>query len=337
MDFSSHPLSCPVRRRAALVAGLALATGALAQGYPSKPVTLLVPYPPGGPSDLFARAIVQALSRQLGQAVSVENLGGASGSIAAQKVLNHPSDGYLLFQGSPNELILAPLVLPSVRFKSEDFRLVQMISTTQIGFLARANLPVNSVDAFLDYARQQAAQGKPITYASVGPGSFYHLLGVHLSQVTGIAMQHVPYKGSAVADKDLLAGQVDIFLAPYSKHYQDQHKSGQLKVLAMLTPTRLEGLKDIPAISESKRLKDFVFHTWHGYFVKKDTPEAIVVALHKAITATLRDPAMRAQLEAIFYVPATTSLLSLAEADKTYAEGIAKFRALAQSTKLQGS
>jgi tripartite-type tricarboxylate transporter receptor subunit TctC len=316
-----------------LLAGLVLAASVSAQTFPSKPVMLMVPYPAGGISDVIARTVNGSLGKNLGQPVLVENMGGASGSIAAQKVLNSPSDGQLIFQGSPNELILAPLAISSIKFKSEDFRLIQMIATAQIGFLARPDLPVNTVDEFVDYARKAAKQGKPITFASVGPGSFYHLLGEHLSKVTDIPMTHVPYKGAAPAEQDLMGGQVDIFLAPYGKKYLDFQKAGKLKVLAMLNPTRLESVKDFPAISESKSLKDFTFNIWTGYFVKKDTPEPVVVALHKAITETLKDPAVHAALEANSQL--TAKPLPLSEVAKVYADGTAQFRAIAKSINLQ--
>lgn len=318
---------------AAALATLGLAGTAAAQTFPAKPVTLMVPYPAGGLSDVIARSVNTTLGKQLGQPVIVENLGGASGSIAATKVLGGPSDGYTIFQGSPNELILAPLAISSIKFKSEDFRLVQMIATAQIAFLAKKDLPVNSVDEFLDHARKAAKDGKPLTFASVGPGSFYHLLGEHLSKVTGIPMIHVPYKGGAPAEQDLMAGQVDFFLSPYGKKYDEMHKTGRVKVLAMLNGERLDSVKQYPAISESKQLKDFTFKIWTGYFVKKDTPEPVVTALHKAITGTLGDPAVHAALEA-------NSLLlpkpqTLAEADKAYADGIQQFRAIVKSIGLQ--
>ena len=213
-------------RLLALLASLLMTGAALAQSYPSKPVSLMVPYPAGGLSDVIARTVNTTLAKNFGQPVIVENLGGVSGAIAAQKVLNSPSDGQIIFQGSPNELILSPLANAAVKFKSEDFRLVQMIATAQIGFLARKDLPVNNVDEFLDYARKMAKEGKPITYASVGPGSFYHLLGEHLSKVTQIEMTHIPYKGAAPANQDLLGGQVDIFLAPFGKSYDELAKQG---------------------------------------------------------------------------------------------------------------
>ena len=326
-------LASSLRSLSAMVASLVLAASAAAQSYPSKPVTILVPYPAGGLSDVIARTVNTSLGKNLGQPVIVDNLGGASGSIAAQKVLNAPSDGSLVFQGSPNELILAPLALSAIKFKSEDFRLVQMIATAQIAFLARADLPVNTVDEFVDYARKAAKQGKAVTFASVGPGSFYHLLGEQLSKVTDIPMVHVPYKGAAPAEQDLLGGQVDIFLAPYGKKYLELNKTGKLKVLAMLNPTRLDSVKDFPAISESKALTDFTFNIWTGYFVKKDTPEPVVVALHKAITETLADPTVHAGLEANSLL--TAQALPVAAVGKAYADGTAQFRAIAKSINLQ--
>ena len=321
-------------RTAALIGGLLLSAAVFAQNaFPAKPVTLMVPYPAGGVSDVIARTVNNTLAKQLGQPVIVENLGGASGSIAATKVLNQPSDGHVVFQGSPNELILAPLALSAVKFKSEDFRLVNMIATAQIGFLTRGNLPVNNIDEFVEYARKQAQQGRPITYASVGPGSFYHLLGEHLSKVTGIPMVHVPYKGGAPAEQDLISGQVDIFMSPLGTKHVELYKAGRIKVLALLNPTRIDTAKDFPAIGESKALKDFTFNIWTGYFVKRDTPEAVVATLHKAIAGTLTDPTVRANLEAASLTAPPS--LSIADAAKAYTDGIAQFRAIAKSINLQ--
>ncbi|RJF95897.1 Bug family tripartite tricarboxylate transporter substrate binding protein [Noviherbaspirillum saxi] len=316
-----------------LVAGLALSITAFAQQFPVKPVTLLVPYPAGGLSDFIARTVNTSLSKNLGQPVIVENVGGGSGSIAAQRLLNSPSDGHLIFQGSPNELILAPLANAAIKFKSEDFRLVQMISTAHIAFLVRKDLPVNDVDGFIAYARKMAKEGKSVTYASVGPGSFYHLLGEHMSKVTDTPMVHVPYRGAAPAEQDLISGNVDMFLAPYGKKYDSLHKQGKLKVLAMLNHERIESVKEYPAISESKVLKDFTFNIWTGYFVKTDTPEHVVRALHKAITETLNDPVVRSSMESNSQLMPQS--LPLSAVGKAYAEGTAQFRAIAKSINLQ--
>lgn len=310
--------------------GLGLAQ---AQSFPNKPVTLMVPYPAGGLSDVLARLVNAPLGKQLGQPAIVENLGGASGAIAAQKVLNAPSDGHYVFQGSPNELILSPLANAAVKFKSEDFRLVQMIGAAQMAVYGRADLPAKNMAELIEYARQGAKEGKPLTYASVGPGSFYHLLGEQLSKTTGIPMTHVPYKGGAPANQDLMGGQVDIFITVYGKSYQQLADAGKIKILAMLNSERLDGVKGIPAITETPQLKDFTFNIWTGYFVKKDTPEPVVQALHKAISGTLSDPAVREGLHANSMLLAKPA--SLSEVAKVYADGTAQFRAIAKSINLQ--
>ncbi len=166
-----------LQRAAATLAALTLSGAALAQGFPSKPVTLMVPYPAGGLSDVIARTLNTALSKQLGQPVLVENLGGASGGIAAQKVLSSPADGHIIFQGSPNELVMGPMSNAALKYKPEDFRLVQMITINPMAMFARKDLPASNGEELLAYARKSAAAGKPMTFASVGPGSMYRLLG----------------------------------------------------------------------------------------------------------------------------------------------------------------
>lgn len=318
----------------ALVFGVvSIATTAMAQSFPSKPVSLVVPYPAGGVSDVIARIVSPPLSKKLGEAVIVENIGGASGGIAAQKVLNAPADGYLVMQGSPNELILGPLANSAIKFKSEDFRLVQMIGSVQIAFLVRSDMPVKDVDSFLAFAKKSAQEGKPLSYASVGPGSFYHLLGEQLSKETKIPMTHVPYKGAGPALQDLIGGQIDFFLAPYGKSHDELAKQGRIKILAMLNSKRLESVKDYPAVTESKGLKGFVYSIWTGYFVKKDTPEPIMQTLNKALAVVLEDPTVKSGLDANSLMIAKP--LSLNELNKVYGDGTAQFRAIAKSINLQ--
>jgi tripartite-type tricarboxylate transporter receptor subunit TctC len=318
----------------ALVFGVvSIATTAMAQSFPSKPVSLVVPYPAGGVSDVIARIVSPPFSKKLGEAVIVENIGGASGGIAAQKVLNAPADGYLVMQGSPNELILGPLANSAIKFKSEDFRLVQMIGSVQIAFLVRSDMPVKDVDSFLAFAKKSAQEGKPLSYASVGPGSFYHLLGEQLSKETKIPMTHVPYKGAGPALQDLIGGQIDFFLAPYGKSHDELAKQGRIKILAMLNSKRLESVKDYPAVTESKGLKGFVYSIWTGYFVKKDTPEPIMQILNKALAVVLEDPAVKSGLDANSLMIAKP--LSLNELNKVYGDGTAQFRAIAKSINLQ--
>ena len=321
-------------RRLLLASVATLGLGiAQAQNFPAKPVTLMVPYPAGGLSDVIARTINTTLSKHLGQPVLVENLGGASGGIAAQKVLSSPADGYYIFQGSPNELILAPLSNAAIKYKSEDFRLVQMISINPMAMFARKDLPANNGDELIDYARKAAADNKPLTYASVGPGSMYHLLGEHMSKMTGIPMTHVPYKGGAPAQQDLMGGLVDIFISPFGKGQVALVDDGKIKVVGVLSAERQELLKKAPSLNDSKALKGFVFDTWSGYFVHKDTPEPIVQALHKALSEVANDPAIRGALEAqAMVVPRPQPLSALT---KVYTDNTARYRGIAKAMNLQ--
>lgn len=320
-------------RASTLIAGLLLAGSAWAQAFPAKPVTLMVPYPAGGLSDVIARTINTSLAKQLGQPVIVENLGGASGGVAAQKVLNAPADGHMIFQGSPNELILAPLANAAIKYKSEDFRLVQMISINPLAMFARKDLPAANGDELVAYAKKTAAAGKPLTYASVGPGSLYHLLGEHMSKLSGVPMTHVPYKGAAPAQQDLMAGEVDIFMTPYGKGPVQLAEEGKLKVVAALSLERQDMIKKAPTLNESAALKGFVFETWAGYFVHKDTPEAVVIALHKALSEVANDPAIRSALEAqAMVVPRPQSLAGMS---KVYADNTSRYRSIARAMNLQ--
>ena len=318
---------------AGLLAGLCAAPAAWAADYPTKPVALMVPYPAGGLSDNIARALNVPLGQALGQPTIVENVGGASGSIAAQKVMSAPSDGYLVFQGSPNELILAPLTIPSIKYKAEDFRQVHRIGLAPMAILARANLPVANGDELVAYAARVAKEGKPLTYASVGVGSFYHLLGGKLSKDLGIAMTHVPYKGGADALRDLMGGQVDIFITPYGLGQVESIKQGRIKAVAVLTPQRQRLLPDVPSTTESKAMKTFTAEIGTGYFVKRDTPEAVVQTLHKALQKAMGETKLKASLFAMGQE--MSPLQTLAEADQAYRTEITTYQAIAKQIGLQ--
>jgi tripartite-type tricarboxylate transporter receptor subunit TctC len=318
---------------ATLVASVTFAASAWAQAYPNKPVTLMVPYPAGGLSDVIARKVNVPLSKALGQPVLVDNLGGASGAIAAQKVLSLPSDGYMIFQGSPNELIFAPMALSSVKYKSEDFRQVHRIGLAPMAILARADLPVNNADELVAYAIKAAKDGKSMSYASVGIGSFYHLLGEQMSKVIGAPMLHVPYKGGADVIKDMLGGSVDIFMTPFGAPQVELAKQGKIKIIAHLSADRSPLLPQLASTSESKTLKGFTAEIGTGYFVKRDTPEPIVQAIHKAIQATLQDADFKLGIISLGQV--ASPLQSLDAASKAYTDEIVQYRAIAKSINLQ--
>ena len=324
-------------RTLALFAGLCL-TGAtaLAQTYPSKQVNLMVPYPAGGLSDAIARIVERPLAKALGQQVIVENLGGVSGALAAQKVLTSPADGHLFYQGSPNELILAPMALQAVKYKAEDFRMVQIIGAFPMAVLARKELGANNIDELAALAKKASAEGKPLTYGSVGVGSFYHVLGEHFAHLAGATMTHIPYKGMAPLSTDLAGGQVDVSFIVVGAKDVALVEQGRLKILGTLAPAgkvEVPLLKNYPSINDSKFVKDFAYNAWTGYFVRKDTPEPVVQALNKALATAMSDPEARRQLEQIGgMIPA---MMTTAEASKEYETQTARFRAIAKSIKLE--
>ncbi len=319
-------------RSMALVAGLSFIAGpALAQSYPSKPVNLMVPYPAGGPSDAIARILFTPLGKELGQQVLVENLGGVSGALGAQKVLAAPADGYYIFQGSPNEVILSPLANAAVKLKAEDFRLVHPVADAVMVFVTRKDLPVNSVDELIALARKSA--DKPLTYGSVGVGSLYHLILENVQATTGVKLQHVPYKGNAPLLTDIGGGQVDFAVLVYSAAMGAMAEQGRMKVIGQLGAQRSELLKNVPAASEGQALKNFSYKIWTGFMVPKNTPEDIVTRLHAAISKTLQDPAVRAQLAAQTQLAAAP--MTLAESAKFFDAETARYRAIAKQINLQ--
>ena len=326
-----HRKRFTLKRTTALLAGLTLTAGAMAQS--GKPLTLMVPYPAGGVSDVIARIVSPVLAKHLERNVIVENLGGAGGAIAAQKVLNAPADGNIIYQGSPNELILTPMAVAAVKHKSEDFRPVQSITLNEMIVFARKDLPVSNGDELAAYAAKMAKEGRPLTYASVGPGSLYHVLGEQMSKVLNVPMTHVPYKGGAPATQDLMSGLVDIFITPYGKSYVELVNSGKIKAVAALSNERQASFKSVPTLNESKALKGFVFDTWQSYFVRKDTPEPVVQALHKALSEVANDPGVRTTLEAQGMI--VPKPVALDKVTKSYNDEIAQYRAIAKSINLQ--
>ena len=336
-----HPMNRKTfhARVLALLGGLclsAVATTAAAQSFPTKAVNLMVPYPAGGLSDAIARVVERPLGKALGQMVMVENLGGVSGALGAQKVLAAPADGYYIYQGSPNELILAPMALQAVKYKSEDFRMVQIIGAFPMAVLARKDLPASNIDELAALAKKASAEGRPLTYGSVGVGSFYHVLGEHFAHQVGAKMTHVPYKGMAPLSTDLAGGQVDVSFIVVGAKDVALVEQGRLKILGTLAPAgkvEVPLLKGYPSVNDSKTLKDFAYNAWTGYFVRKDTPEPVVQALSKALGATMGDPEVRTQLEKIGgMIPA---MMTPAEAAREYEAQTARFRAIARSIKLE--
>ena len=321
---------CSIPRTLAVLSALLFSAGAaLAQA--SKPVNLMVPYPAGGPSDAIARIFNVALGKELGTQVLVENLGGVSGALAAQKVLAAPADGNYIFQGSPNEVILSPLANAAVKLKTEDFRLVHPVADAVMVFVTRKDLPVSNVDELFALARKSSAQ--PLSYGSVGIGSLYHLILEQAQAQTGTTLAHVPYKGNAPLLQDIAGGQVDFAVLVYSAAMGALAEQGRLKVIGQLGAQRSELLRNVPTAGEGQALKGFAYKIWTGFMVPKNTPEDVVVRLHAAIGKTLQDGNVRSQLAAQTQHPAAP--MTLAESAKFFEAETARYRAIAKQINLQ--
>ena len=321
---------CSIPRTLAVLSALLFSAGAaLAQA--SKPVNLMVPYPAGGPSDAIARIFNVTLGKELGTQVIVENLGGVSGALAAQKVLAAPADGNYIFQGSPNEVILSPLANAAVKLKTEDFRLVHPVADAVMVFVTRKDLPVSNVDELFALARKSSAQ--PLSYGSVGIGSLYHLILEQAQAQTGTTLAHVPYKGNAPLLQDIAGGQVDFAVLVYSAAMGALAEQGRLKVIGQLGAQRSELLRNVPTAGEGQALKGFAYKIWTGFMVPKNTPEDVVVRLHAAIGKTLQDGNVRSQLAAQTQHPAAP--MTLAESAKFFEAETARYRAIAKQINLQ--
>jgi tripartite-type tricarboxylate transporter receptor subunit TctC len=310
---------------------LAVVPAVAADPYPSKTVTFLVPYPAGGLSDAIARSLSAPLTKALGQQVIVDNLGGVSGALAAQKVLNAPADGYLLFLGSPNEVILSPLANSAVKLRAEDFRLVSPLTINPLMVVARKDLPANTIDELVALGKRPGAE--PLSYGSVGIGSMYHMLTESMAAKTGMAVTHVPYKGMAPLVQDMGGGNVDFAILPYATSFRGMANTGRMKLIGWVSETRSALDNEVPAFGEGKQLPSFSHRTWAGLMVKKGTPDEIVERIRKAIVVAMQDPEARKQLAATGSEIASTS--SQADADNLLVSETAKFRAIAKSINLQ--
>ncbi len=319
-----------------LLGGLLMAASAMstawANNYPAKPISLIVPYPAGGPSDFFARKVQPDAATQLGQQpIIIENLGGAGGSIGMSKLITAPADGYTVSLGSPMELVLAPMAIQGVKYKPEDFRLVAQFATTTTILAERNSLNIKTVDELLAYARRNA--DKPLTYGSVGPGSLYHLIGEKFSQLTKVQTLHVPYRGIAPLLTDLMGGQIDMAFLPMAGSIPATLMDGKIQGLAVTSKTPHPLFRQFPAMAAMRGLEAMEFDIWAGIQVHRNTPDSIVNALNKAFYASAEMPETRKALEGSGNVvlPARTP----AELARVYQSEIERYRAIARSINLQ--
>ena len=270
-----------------LIALLALVPALVfGQAYPAKPVKMIVPFPPGGPSDIFARGLAQAMSADFGQTVVVENIGGQGGVIGVDRALKSAPDGYTLGFNSGSTLAIAPYSFAKLPYDvKKDFALITVVVRVPEVLVVHPSMPVKSLPELVSYAK--ANPGK-VNFGSAGGGSITHLAGELLKAEAKIDIVHVPYKGAAPAVSDLVGGQVQmgIFDVPVLLGHI---KGGRLRALAITSAKRSDALPDVPTTAELG-LPNVTSDNWYGLVVPAATPADVQKRIHAAAVAALRSP-----------------------------------------------
>jgi tripartite-type tricarboxylate transporter receptor subunit TctC len=294
---------CSITRRrfgAGLVAGWALAAcgGAWAQSWPSKPVRVLVPYSPGGFTDVTARLVTNKLTERLGQSVLVENKPGANSIIAVDMLAKSPPDGYtfaVVIAAYAANTTLYPKLPYDPR---KDLQAVSLIGVSPLVAATNNDAPFKTAAELIDYARKNPGK---VSYASSGNGSAVHLTTEHLKAVTGTDMVHIPYKGSAPALTDLMGGQIQLFMDA-AQGLINPGKAGKVRLIGVASEKRLPALPDVPTFIE-QGIKGFTGSTWAGLLAPAGTPPEIVKRVADEVAAIVKLPDVKARLDEMGTIP----------------------------------
>src|SRR4030081_1580671 len=279
-------------RRAVLAAliGLSMSGGAaVADNFPSHPITIVVPFSAGGPSDAMARILAERMKTTLGEAILVENVTGAGGSIGVGRAVRSPPDGYTVSFGHLGTHVANGAIYKLGYDLVADLEPVALLPSNPMIIVSKNAVPAKSLEELLAWLRARPAP------ATAGPVSESHIAGLYFESVTGIKLQYVPYRGTAPAMNDLVAGQIDLIVDQTSNSI-GQVRAGNIRAYAVTADKRVESAPDIPTTDEAG-LPGFHMTLWSGLWVPKDTPKAIVAKLNDAAGDALNDPAVRKHLE----------------------------------------
>jgi tripartite-type tricarboxylate transporter receptor subunit TctC len=279
----------------AALAGPAFQGSALAQGFPTRPITMLIPFAAGGPTDVVGRLIGEHMARTLGQPVLIENAVGAAGTLAGQRLIGSPPDGHTILIGHTGTHAAAVSLNPNLRYRPvEDFAHIGLVNTNPIFVNVRKSHPASTLKELVDWLK---AQGGQANNAHAGIGSVSHTTCLLFNSVIGVKANGIPYRGTAPAMNDLVGGQVD-YLCDQGVNVAPQTRAGTIKTLAIAQDKRAPLLPEVPTSTEAG-VPDFKVIVWNAMFTHKDAPPAAQEALNKALRAALNDPAMKARLDEI--------------------------------------
>jgi tripartite-type tricarboxylate transporter receptor subunit TctC len=266
------------------VTGLVLATAAAAQDYPTGPVTIVVPFAAGGPTDTVTRLIAEPMSASRGPQIVVQNVAGAGGTLAATQVARAPADGYTLLMHHIG-MSTAPALYADLAYDpATDFAPIGLVTNVPMTIIARKDFEPDTLAELVDYVK---ANADTVTYANAGIGAASHLCGMLFMEAIGTQLTTVPYQGTGPAMTDLLGGQVD-FMCDQTTNTTGQIQGGEVKAYAVTTPERLANLPDLPTTAEAG-LPDFQVGVWHGLYAPAGTPPEVIATLTGALQAALAD------------------------------------------------
>ncbi len=296
-------MTAPFSRRLALLAAAGLLAGAVqAADWPARPITLVVPFPPGGPTDMVARVLAQSVGEQLGQSVVVDNKPGANGNIGNAFVAKAAPDGYTVLYNT-SSITLSPALYKKLSYDlRKDLMPVTLSAVVPLALVVNPQLPVKTVAELVDYAKKNPGK---LSYGSAGNGNVTHLAAFQVAQHFGIEAAHVPYKGSAPADVDLVAGQIQ-FMTDTINSVAPFINDGKLRLLAVSTAKRLANFPAAPTLAESG-MAGFEAGAWQGVMVPAKTPQPVIDRLNQAFVQALKSPAVLEKLRVQSTEPLGTS------------------------------
>jgi tripartite-type tricarboxylate transporter receptor subunit TctC len=280
-----------MKRFVTLIAGLwaaAVFGPAIADTYPSKAITLVVPFAAGGPTDTVARLIAQPMSKALGQSIVIENIGGAGGTVAAARVARATPDGYTIFLHHIGHATSATLYKNLSYSVLNDFEPIGLVTPVPMTIIARKDFPAKDIKDFVAYVK---AHKDKITYGNAGIGAASHLCGMLFMSAIETNLTTVQYKGTGPAMNDLLGGVFD-FMCDQTTNTTGQIKGGKVKAYAATSRTRVPSLPNLPTLQEAG-MKNFEVSVWHGLYAPKGTPPAIVEKVSAALRVALKDPTVK--------------------------------------------
>jgi len=271
---------------------VSLAAPAGAQTWPSRPLTIVVPFTAGGPVDVLARILSEPLRASLGQPVVIDNVSGAGGSIGIGRVARAAPDGYTLALGNWTSSVGAPAIYPVPYDILTDFAPLSLLAISRLMIIARKDLPANDVRELIAWLK--ANPGKA-SAGTIGVGSPSQVGGIHFQQLTDTRFQFVPYRGAAQALQDLIAGQIDLRFGAEASQTLPHLRDGAIKALAVMSQTRWSAAPDVPTIDEAG-VPGLHLSYWQAFWLPKGTPKEIIGRLNAAVSSALSDPAVQARL-----------------------------------------